>query len=600
MISYRADLQNLRGIAVLLVLFYHLEIPGFSNGFLGVDVFFVLSGFLMATLCGRGTVVDFYSRRLKRLLPAYFVTIIVTTLAVAFLTVPVDSGQRFERIWFDIFGASNLAFWLENSYFDVLSFKPLLNLWSLGVELQFYLIAPLILPFFQRRPMLLVATIVLATGTSLVGTAISPKTSFFMMPFRLWEFLLGALVAWHAASLFTVIRSKWFCLSLLAASIAVIVFYPIDGHAFSSVYGHPGIAAVVVALSTAVLIATPDIFPVNSKLLEKLGDYSYSIYLVHFPVIVLVNYQEFGGTRLGYQAYWDLIVILALTIVLSYLLYNYVEKIRSFKHSMSWVLFLAGATAVAALITPVINEKQYTSEQNKIFAAWDDRNRSRCGRVNRLLNPFESVCKLGGSDGDLRVLLLGNSHAHSIRESFTNEMNKLHLATYFYVQNNPLMSSLTGANSIVEQVKNLKIDHVVIHYSPGFYERATNIEQLSLFLQSMQELEKPVRFISPVPTYAYHVPKELYRLTLDDNNSQPSPLEFEEYLESVKDFSYLMRELGIEPVSIFRTEEYLCDGSTCLMEVDGRPLYFDSGHLTLTGAETLAPLFIQIGRDIIE
>ena len=142
MINYRADLQILRGIAVLLVLFYHLNFVGFGNGFLGVDLFLVLSGYLMANLAETTSPLEFYKRRISRLLPAYLVTILITSLIVLFLTVPSDANQRLSRIWFDLGGLSNIGFWLENSYFESNSFKPLLNLWSLGLEIQFYLIAP--------------------------------------------------------------------------------------------------------------------------------------------------------------------------------------------------------------------------------------------------------------------------------------------------------------------------------------------------------------------------------------------------------------------------------------------------------------------------
>ena len=130
--KYRVDLQFLRGISVILVLFYHLGVPGFDNGYLGVDIFFVLSGFLMAMLTDKFEPVEFYKRRMKRLVPAYLVTIIVTTLVVILVAVPSDSGQRLDRIWFDFFGLSNIAFWLENSYFNSSAFR--LNFFSFLLE----------------------------------------------------------------------------------------------------------------------------------------------------------------------------------------------------------------------------------------------------------------------------------------------------------------------------------------------------------------------------------------------------------------------------------------------------------------------------------
>ena len=116
--NYRLDLQFLRGISVALVFLYHLKIPGFQNGFLGVDIFFVLSGFLMAKLAEKASPLEFYSRRLKRLLPAYLVVIFFTTLIVSIITIPSDSNQRTDRIFYDLLALSNISFWSENSYFE--------------------------------------------------------------------------------------------------------------------------------------------------------------------------------------------------------------------------------------------------------------------------------------------------------------------------------------------------------------------------------------------------------------------------------------------------------------------------------------------------
>ena len=176
--TYRDDLQILRGMAVLFVFLYHLKVLGFENGYLGVDLFFVLSGFLMATLCDKSGILEFYSRRMRRLLPAYLFTILFTTIAVIVFAVPSDATQRFDRFWFDVFGLSNVAFWLENSYFETSAFKPLLNLWSLGVELQFYLIAPFLLPFLRKRMIVTLLIILGSLMASMIILSISPKTSF--------------------------------------------------------------------------------------------------------------------------------------------------------------------------------------------------------------------------------------------------------------------------------------------------------------------------------------------------------------------------------------------------------------------------------------
>lgn len=132
--EFREDIQILRGLAVSFVVLFHLEIAGLSSGFLGVDVFFVVSGFLMAILYKTGETKKFFERRAKRLIPAYFATVIFTLLASLFIVLPSELGQVVTQSIYSLFFANNIGFWMQNSYFSKSDFNPLLHLWSLGVE----------------------------------------------------------------------------------------------------------------------------------------------------------------------------------------------------------------------------------------------------------------------------------------------------------------------------------------------------------------------------------------------------------------------------------------------------------------------------------
>lgn len=602
MIGYRADLQILRGIAVLLVFFYHLEVPGFQNGYLGVDVFFVLSGYLMAVLCTKGSATEFYSRRLKRLLPAYLVTVLATTAIVIWLAVPVDASQRLYRLWFDLSGLSNIAFWLENTYFDKSAFKPLLNLWSLGVELQFYLLAPFLLPFLQRYKKFGVIVLLGSMGSALFLTGLSPKTSFFMMPLRLWEFLFGACAIWFSFNRFQHKNPKWFAAGLLALLIGIIFFYPLSNSATNAVFGHPGLASVLVSACTFLLIAFSfnDTMPAHSlvgRLLIKMGDYSYSIYLVHFPVIVLVNYQAFGGTQLGYSSLPHLAAIIVLTIGLSLLMYHFVETLRFNTRYGLWIGVLFAATAILALVAPSLNSARFTTDQNKIFAAWTDRADYRCGKIARLLNPTAKTCALTSIDDGQNILLLGNSHADSIKTVFSREMALAKLSTHFYVANNPLMSPATNTTSLYAQIAPLKLKAVILHYSPDFFANKQHVERLSGFVELLKKEGVQARFIAPVPVYSYHVPKTLYQRSLSPDTTLKLQTS-EDYAQASAAFFNVMQSLNIRPHDIILPHTQLCTSGTCKIKDQGAPLYFDNGHLTLTGAEVLQPLFAELASQL--
>ena len=597
--SYRADLQLLRGFSVLLVFLYHLKVPGFENGFLGVDIFFVLSGFLMAILAEKVSPIEFYTKRLKRLLPAYFVVVLVTSMAVIALTIPIDSNQRLDRIFYDLVGLSNFAFWVENSYFDNSAFKPLLNFWSLAVELQFYLFAPFLLPFLHKRKFLLSLVIVSSLLLSMAIITISPKTSFFMLPTRLWEFLFGANAAWFAAKNAQNKFTSAFVLIAVCTLLAVIFLYPLPQDSLSVLTGHPSVAALTVVILTTVIIALglDKLFSTDSrvaKMLIRIGDYSYSIYLVHFPIIVLVNYAEFGGTRLGFNSISHLLAIVALTIVSSFFLYNYVEKVRYSKRPTVPLFWLASTCLLLGIFGSSLNKLGYNQNEILIFNAWEDRAYYRCGKLTRILNPTSNVCLIGNDLDSDRVLLLGNSHADSIKMSFQESMKDNGMTTFFYVYNNPLISSTHNAEFISNDVFSSGISTIVIHYSPSVYDNADSIARMTAFVQMMKAKNISVLFIAPVPVYEYHIPKTMLEL-LDKPSLKLTLTNFDGYKISAASFENFITENNVSAEDVFYPHMVFCPEGECVYQRGGVPYYFDSEHLTLTGGIQLQSIFNAIG-----
>lgn len=235
---------------------------------------------------------DFFVKRARRLLPAYFAIIVVTLLACMLITTPNDYDSVIKQTLFATFFTSNIGYWTENSYFSKSAFNPLLHLWSLGVEIQFYLLLPFLYWLFSKIRGSYFIVLLGSLVACFYMTGISPKTAFFMLPFRLWEFLLGygiAKLVFHG-TLSKNEAMRWLGVAGLILLLAIPMI-KVDGNAVNFIQGHPGLSALSVCLATALILGV-GLPPVVESLriagwLEKLGQYSYSIYLIHFPLIVL-------------------------------------------------------------------------------------------------------------------------------------------------------------------------------------------------------------------------------------------------------------------------------------------------------------------------
>lgn len=602
--KFRDDIQFLRGLAVLAVVLFHLQIPFFNNGFLGVDVFFVISGFLMALLYDKGTALDFYKRRLDRLYPAYAITLFVTLIAGTLVTIPVDFSQLYEQAIAGTFFVSNIFYWNENSYFDKTAFNPLLNLWSLAVEVQFYLIVPFLYPLLRRRKWLFLAVFFVSLASCLAIQTVSPKTSFFMMPLRVWEFLIGAWVAWWGSASIQSRAKQYPYISLVLIVALVVSLFMLKLKPESTgtiLYGHPAFPALVVTLLTGLLIT----FGIHQRLtgnavgrfITKTGDYSYSIYLVHFPLIVLFNYVPFGGTRLTFDSYSMLTLAVLSIVTASLFSYFIVEKKLSSKinhpkfRTLSFVLILASAYTLN-----IINLYQFNDAEKNIFSAWTDRDVYRCGKVFRILNPTDIICNIGTGNGNKKILLVGNSHADSIKKVFADNASVYGISTYFVVSNDPLIGSGPNAESLILEAIKHDINEIVVHFS-NVYDSAETRAHILKLIELANEHGIKVDVIAPVPTYDVHIPQAMFKKSSD---SESFTITKNKHLKKTQQFQSLVPSFEALGANVFDPSEYLCpQAKDCLFSnPDTKPFYFDAGHLTLTGASVLTPLFQSLLKGI--
>ncbi len=595
----RQDIQFLRGLAVLIVVLFHLQFPFFQNGFLGVDIFFVISGFLMAKLYDKGTIFDFYKRRLDRLYPAYATTLIVTLFVGAFLTIPVDFNQLFEQAIAGSLFFSNVFYWSQNSYFDKTAFNPLLNLWSLAVEVQFYLVVPFLYPFLRRSKWVFFFVFIASLFFCFVIQSISPKTSFFQMPFRIWEFLIGAYVAWWSntkvASSLKVRIYSYFLLFALVLSLFALTLKPdAVGTIF---YGHPALPALIVTLLTGMVIK----YGIDTNILNsfagrfflKIGDYSYSIYLVHFPIIVLINYLPFGGTKLAADSSVKFVIELLLIFLTSAFSYTFIEKKFSVRlNNIKVRAFIFAAILVSAFSLSILNLNKYSLIDRNIFSAWSDRDTYRCGKIFRIFNPFDIVCNFSNLAEGKGVLLIGNSHADSIKRVFADKALEHRASTFFVVSNEPLLGGGPPAERLIEEAVKRDIKALVLHYS-NIYDNERFRNEIAKLIDLARSKGIKVFLIAPVPTYDIHIPAAMFN---DLDNQKAFSKTKQKHFERTQIFRNFASGAELSGVEVLDPAEFLCNADRgCLVSTDDfRPYYFDSNHLTLTGSLILKPLFERI------
>jgi peptidoglycan/LPS O-acetylase OafA/YrhL len=289
----RIDIQLLRALAIILVVLHHAHVPFVPGGFLGVDIFFVVSGYLMTGIIAReleqGTFsfAGFYARRVRRLLPAAYATLAVTAALAPFLLDQWEYRDFFAQLAGSFTFVVNMVLWQQSDYFNSgAGMKPLLHMWSLAVEEQYYIVLPLLLFLCPRKLRLALGVLLTLTSGALCIWLLqrSPSATFYFLPTRAWELGIGSVMALLVrAGLFGERRMPLLRLACALVLIAVPLI--------TDERGHPGLTAFVVCLATAVLMIPGLNLPQSPALrpFVMVGDRSYSLYLVHWPVYAFAN-----------------------------------------------------------------------------------------------------------------------------------------------------------------------------------------------------------------------------------------------------------------------------------------------------------------------
>ncbi len=652
-LRYRPDIDGLRAIAVVPVVLYHFGVPGFGGGFVGVDVFFVISGYLITALIaaeiitGEFSILKFYERRVRRIFPALFAMIAASTMAAAILFFPGDLMRFAESIAATALFGSNFDFWLQSGYFDASAdVKPLLHTWSLAVEEQFYVVFPALLFLMRRRgrPSVLALVVVLAVvsfALSAWGVRAHPDAAFYLAPYRTWELMLGALLALGAVpppntawardmlAIFGLWAVGWAVFTFTAHTLfpGANALFPCVGAALLILSGEDGSGTV-----TRLLSLRPVVF---------VGLISYSLYLWHWPVYVFARYA--AASRLGAM---ETACLIALSFMLGVVSWRFVERpFRAGRHLFARrVLFaLAGAAMAASIAVAGVLygfkglPQRFPANVQRILAEASDFEPRRHACFNRTPEEVErgDFCLIGDARAAKATFLLwGDSHADALLPAVEAAAAGAGRKGYFIghgrcppvlsllLTDEPTLRCARLNDEALKVARAPAIATVILAARWAYYDRGSGYgvdaaetrhlvdlvsgapkgeTQSVLFARVLERTVrtlvaagKKVVLVAPIPEVGVPVPETMARIVLQHRKDdiRPTLAAYRARQAAVlADFAYLHVKYG---AAIVDPARILCEGGRCAVQGDGRPLYVDHHHLSVFGAKSVRPVFSGI------
>ena len=629
--AFRSDIQALRGFAVLLVLLYHANVSIFPAGYLGVDVFFVVSGYLITRLIVRDleahrfTFAGFYFRRAKRLLPAAYVAFAVTAIIAPFFLAAAELNHFLLQMVGAVTFTANVVLWTQSGYFGGdAALAPLLHVWSLAIEEQYYLLLPAALAFTPKRLWLKGALLLLLGSLALCLARPGHASTFFLLPTRAWELLIGSAGALIVAGprLAALLRLAFW------PSVAAMCCLPLI-----EARSAPGPSTLLICLATLVLILREHPLLPRSPVIRglgKVGDMSYSLYLVHWPLFAFLNnvlIGHVGGPEISAMR----VGLIALSFGLGYALFRHVElpmRKAPLSPRLRTVVPAEGASAALVLVTAGIVAAITAGK------GYEDRTLPNYGfnAACEFTDDFElkPACTNSASP---RVLVWGDSHAMHLVLGIANErpggipviqatrsvcgpilgvaatMARQGLSEKWAKDcirfNDSVLEYLKGAAPVETVVLSstftqfvdraearlLKRDAATGGHSfaePGRHEAVAAMERT---VGAIRALGKRVVVVAPPPSNGRDMSRCIERLQEGlrilgaDPGCRISLASYRQHRSLVLDFLDALHDAGVDVV---RFDGYLCDAEFCRTHVDGTFIYRDSEHLSRAGSVFLA------------
>ena len=631
--KYRAYIDGLRAIAVMAVLSFHADL-GFPGGYVGVDVFFVISGFLitgliLADIDGEGfSILAFWERRVRRIMPALAVVILATIVGGWFLLLPRGFKELGESVTAQALLGANFYFWklswAGTGYFDkIVEVKPLLHTWSLAVEEQFYLLLPFLLIVAKRFSRKTVVPAILVLGAlyfslSLYYSYASPSANFYLLPMRAWELLVGSLIAAISANRKP---AQWLIETMSSSGILAIA---IAMFCYTNATRFPGVAALLPCVGAALIIWS------NTHALSTVGKFlslrpvvfigliSYSLYLWHWPIIVLFKYWHIGDIppiqRLG---------LLVASIGLATLSWKFVEtpfrrrqvlitrpEILSFAFVLTTVLALGGwlitlSDGVPSRIPAKV--AQYLNDDNLPFPRQITLEAAQSGRF----------AEVGNQDTNqpIEYLVWGDSHAraampviqllceeHSVRAVAATHDATAPLLNFETKNNSSLTTNCIPYNrAVVDFIRNHHVSNVIIIACWDKYTTEQGMSPVRLALHDtlvgLADAGTKVWIMRKILSHPGHVPDEMAAAVFHRQNPDELGLTEAEQTLAIRrqdtlfdGFTKQFHNVTVlDPTALFINSNHLYRVS-----VGDKLLYWDNSHLSYDGAMLLRPIFEPI------
>lgn len=650
---FSRDINGLRAIAVIAVVLFHFSLEGFQGGFVGVDVFFVISGYLMTAIVmsrmqgGHLSVWRFYGDRVRRIVPALLLLCLVLLAVGWFVLLPSDYKRLGKQVAGSLSFVSNILFWREAGYFDAASHsKWLLHTWSLSVEWQFYLAYPLLLVVLRRMlgpariRWALAAMALVSFALSVHDATRTPSAAFYLLPTRAWEMLLGGLVLLFPLRANSRMRHllEVAGLLLIAGSVGLI----------DASMAWPGVRALVPTIGAALVISTrrEASLLLGHRAMQALGRCSYSVYLWHWPIVV--GLTQFTNLSVGPRA----LLGIPLSIALGWLSYRYFETPtrhvhchaqcllagRAWRRLAAWPrAWLGGGVAVAiggaVAVWATQGAPQRFTPAVRI-ADGEANNGNPYGRgCFATANQPAPPCVIGGSGGSpMAATMVGDSHAlsvvtalvaaappgaggvrfhgyaacpspfdgatYGVSENHCGEFNRQVLSAL--MQEQAPRSPLVVVNFWVNHVEQARIRFATASGDETSTLPFTQERYRVAFLATLCRLAetRPVYLTEPFPQFEFDVPRTVAYRLMRDPAAADLTLQLAEHRRRNEFVLDVLKQAHQRcGVRLLDPTPYLCPQGRCLASLNRRPLYSDGHHLSEYGNRLLIPMFRQVFSD---